>query len=180
MFVVTIIFILGIKQCKNSGSLQHHPLHRKSWFKWTSVFYRTALLQKDIKPVLRGTRFSFVERNWKLDNAIPMNMILVKVFVKERSGMFSSIILAQLSSRKNKLVKKKNYHWGMSSESWHNGCIYKIPEIDEAILRATSYMSIRIGKAAIQFVRLRIIQYKWSNFIKWLSQKVCNEHRKVT
>lgn len=46
----------------------------------------------------------------------------------------------------------------MSPESWNNRCIYKIPEINEAILRATSYMSIGIGKAAIQFVRLRVVQ----------------------
>lgn len=46
------------------------------------------------------------------------------------------------------------YHGGMSSETWHHRCIYKIPEINMAILRPTSYMCIRVGEAAIKFVRL--------------------------
>jgi len=68
-----------------------------------------------------------------------------------------SIILSQLSSRNSKLVRR-NYHWGMGPEPWNYRCIYEIPEINVAILRPTSYMSIGIGKAAIQFVRLRVGQ----------------------
>jgi len=46
----------------------------------------------------------------------------------------------------------------MGPEPWNYRCIYEIPEINVAILRPTSYMSIGIGKAAIQFVRLRVGQ----------------------
>ena len=46
------------------------------------------------------------------------------------------------------------YHWGMNTKTWCYRGIYQILEVNEAILRSTSYMCIHVGKAAIQFVGL--------------------------